>query len=406
MPASIFLRRLITLTKALVLPMSCFTLLSLLASGCSDKGKASQEEKKTEASEKSGNKDGRIALPPEVRKNVRITSDPVSRQSSAESIEVTATIVPNQDRIFNVTPRIRGRVVEVYVSVGSPVRKGANLALLDSTELGEAKVEYLKTRTLLELAKANYEREKSLFDQKISAQKDVLTAEAEYRKAEAEVRALHEKLRLYGLSDEELSGLEQSRGPSRYYLRSPAPGVVTEKDISLGEVIETGKKILTVADLSVVWIYLDMYEKDLPKIKVGQKATVRVSAYPEKAFIGKVAYLSGLMDEKTKTVKARVEIANPDRLLMPGMFAEARIETGTAVEKKITVPKESLFLLDDGPVVFIEKDGQFFPRRVQTGKEVGGRVEIVNGLSEGEKVVTEGGYYLKAEMVKSKMGED
>ena len=394
--------------RFLAVAMSWYLLFLLSISGCGDKGTASQEGRKTdkaEAAEKSGTKDGRIALTPEVLKNVRFKSAPVTRESFSEAIEVTATIVPNQDRVFNVTPRIRGRVLEVYVSVGSPVSKGANLALLDSTELGEAKAEYLKSKTLLELAKANYDREKSLFEQKIAAQKDALAAEAEYRKAEAEVRSLHEKLHLYGLSDEELSGLEQSRGPSRYYLRSPAPGIVTEKEITLGEVIETGKKVFTVADLSVAWIYLDIYEKDLSKIKVGQRATVRVGGYPEKAFVGKVAYLSGLMDEKTKTVKARVEIANPDRLLKPGMFADARIQTGAATEKKITVPKEAVFLLDDGSVVFIEKDGAFFPRRVETGKEAGGRIEILNGISEGEKVVVEGGYYLKAEILKSQMGE-
>ena len=376
--------------------------------GCGDKGKTSQDRRETEkagTNEKSGNKDGRIALPPEVLKNVHFKSAPVTRESFFEVIEFTAIIVPNQDRVFHVTPRIRGRVVEVLVSVGSTVSTGANLARLDSTELGEAKAEYSKAKTLLELVKSNYEREKSLFEQKIAAKKEILLAEAEYRKAEAEVRLLSEKLHLYGLSDEELSGLEQSRGPSRYYLRSPAPGMVTEKEITLGEVIETGKKVFTISDLSNVWIYLDIYERDLPKIKVGQKATVRVGGYPEKAFVGKVAYLSGLMDEKTKTLKARVEIANPDRLLKPGMFAEARIETGAGADKKMTVPKEAVFLLDDGSVVFIEKDGAFFPRRVETGKEAGGRVEILNGISEREKVVVEGGYYLKAEILKSQMGE-
>lgn len=385
----------------------CFVLFAFSLSGCGDKGEAVLGEKKIEKAEKSEEsaKDGRIVLPPEVLKNVRFKSAPVTRQSFSEAIEVTATIVPNQDRTFHVTPRIRGRVVEVHVSVGSSVARGTNLALLDSTELGEAKAEYLKANTMLGLAKANYEREKRLFEQKIAAQKDVLAAEADYRKAEAEVRLFSEKLRLYGLSDDEISPVKNSHSPSHYYLKSPATGTVTEKDITLGEVIETGKKVLTITDLSTAWIYLDIYEKDLPKIKVGQKVTVRVAAYPDRQFVGKVTYLSDLMDEKTKTVKARVEISNPDRFLKPGMFAEARLETGAGAEKKIMVSKEAVFVLDDGSVVFIEKDGAFFPRRVETGKEAGGRIEILNGISEGEKVVVEGGYYLKAEILKSQMGE-
>jgi cobalt-zinc-cadmium efflux system membrane fusion protein len=199
--------------------------------------------------------------------------------------------------------------------------------------------------------------------------------------------------------------MEHSPSSSRYYLLSPSPGIVTEKDITLGEVVDAGKKIFTVSDLSVVWTYLDIYERDLSKIKVGQNVMVRLAAYPEKQFTGRVTYLSDLIDEKTRTIKARVEIKNPDRLLKPGMFAEARIETGASAERKITVPKEAVFLLDEGSVVFIEKDGGFFPRRVESGKEVGGRIEILNGIWEGEKVVVAGGYYLIAEILKSQMGE-
>ena len=410
MRASISIGKFAVVTRFLALAMSYVIGFSLLASGCDDKGKASQEEKKTEkagASEKSRNKDGRIAVSPDTRKNVRFKSVPLTRESFAEAIEVTATIVPNQNRVFNVTPRIRGRVIEVNVSVGSAVGRATRLALLDSTELGEVKAEYVKAKTLSGLTKANYEREKSLFEQKISAQKDMLAAEAEYRRAEAEVRLLSEKLRLYGFSDTEISNLDgDSHSPSHYYLLSPSPGIVTEKDITVGEVVESGKKVFTVSDLSVVWTYLDIYERDLAKIKVGQNVTVRIAAYPERQFTGRVTYLSDVIDEKTRTIKARVEIKNPDRLLKPGMFAEARIETGAAVEKTMTVPKEAVFLLDEGPVAFIEKDGEFFPRRIETGKEAGGRVEIRNGLSEGEKVVVEGGYYLKAEILKSQMGEE
>lgn len=370
--------------------------------GCGKK----EEAKKEESAEKSKAKDGRVVLPPEVMKNVRFKSEPASSTPLPQAIEVTAAIVPNQDRLFNVTPRIRGRVVEVHVSVGGAVTRGARLALFDSTELGEVRAEYVKAKTMLGLTKNNYEREKRLFEQKISAQKEMLAAETEYRRTEAEVRLLGEKLQLYGLSEHEISSLEGSHGRSLYTLVSPASGVVTEKDITVGEVVESGKKIFTVADLSVVWIFLDIYEKDLSKVKIGQNVTVRIGAYPDRTFTGKVTYLSDVMDEKSKTVKARVEIVNPNRLLKPGMFAEARIETRAGIEKKITVPKEAVFLLDEGPVVFIEKDGAFFPRRVETGKELASRVEILNGISENEKIVVEGGYYLKAEILKSQMGED
>jgi cobalt-zinc-cadmium efflux system membrane fusion protein len=169
------------------------------------------DEKSSEAKHEDRNdqkKDESIVLTPEAAKNVGLATTPVSFKSVREKVAATATIAHNQDRVFQVTPRINGRVLELYVSVGSSVTKGQRLALLDSTTIGEIRSEFLKTKTLLELAKANYEREKSLFDQKIAAKKDVLTAEAEYRKAEAEVRSLEEKLRLYGFSEAQISNIE------------------------------------------------------------------------------------------------------------------------------------------------------------------------------------------------------
>ena len=140
-------------------------------------------------------------LSPEALKNAGIKVEPVTLQSLPATIRLTANIAHNLDRMFHVTPRVRGRVVEVYASIGSALGAGSPLALLDSTEIGEARAEYAKAVALLDLAKSNVDREKRLFEQKISPQKDLLAAQADERRAEAEVRMLHEKLRLYGLSD-------------------------------------------------------------------------------------------------------------------------------------------------------------------------------------------------------------
>ena len=158
---------------------------------------------------------------------------------------MTANIAHNQDRIFHVTPRVRGRVVEVYASVGSSLPAGSPLALLDSTELGESRAEYTKAQALLDLAKANVEREKRLFEQKISPQKDLISAQADERRAEAEVRMLHEKLRLYGLSDSEINGANAA--PSRYMVRVPRRRRIIEKEIDRGGSDRGGKKIFAIS---------------------------------------------------------------------------------------------------------------------------------------------------------------
>jgi cobalt-zinc-cadmium efflux system membrane fusion protein len=239
----------------------------IAGSGCGEKTQI-QAEHKSEVEKKTGQKrveeKGRVRLSPEALKNAGIKTAPVAAQALGDTIAVTATISHNQDRLFHVTPRITGRVVDVRVGLGSEVKTGGVLAILDSTELGQAKAEYLKTQTLLELAKVNYEREKSLFDQKIAAQKDVLTAEAEYRKTEAEARTLYERLRLYGLSEQAIKNLNNA--PSQYALTSPGNGVVVERDMSKGEVIEAGKKVLLISDLSTVWVLLHIFEIDLARV--------------------------------------------------------------------------------------------------------------------------------------------
>ena len=253
---------------------------------------------------------------------------------------MTATIAHNQDRLFHVTPQITGRVVDVRVSIGSDVKIGTVLAMLDSTELGQTKLEYIKSQTLLELAKATYDREKSLFDQKIAAKKDVLAAEAEYRKAQAEARSVHERLRLYGLSDEAINNPNSS--PSLYTLTSPGSGVVIEREMSKGEVIEAGKKVATVSDLSTVWVLLNIHEKDLAKVKQAATVKIHTESYPGEIFAGKVAYIGNIVDPQSRTVPVRVEVPNPRARLKPGMFATAEVITSISSMQAIMIPSSAI----------------------------------------------------------------
>jgi membrane fusion protein, heavy metal efflux system len=357
--------------------------------------KASEKQKEEPHAKEKNN----VKLPPEALKNAGIKVDPVKSGALVASVTVTATISHDQDRLFHVTPRIAGRAVEVRASVGSEVRTGGVLAVLDSTELGQAKSQYLKAQTLLELAKANYEREKSLFDQKISAKKDVLMAEAEDRKAEAEVRTLHERLRFYGLSEQTINNLTNS--PSLYSLVSPGNGVVIERDLSKGETAEPGKKVFTVADLSTVWIVLNIYERDLAKINKGATVRITTEPYPGEVFSGKVSYLGDVVNAESRTLPVRVDIANPQRRLKPGMFATAEVITGVSSSRAIMIPSSAIQKIEGKPAVFVQqKDGSFAKREVEIGREFGGSVEVKSGLKEGEQVVVTGAFTLKAELLK------
>ncbi len=286
--------------------------------GCADK-KETEIVRRTEAKktsekgkeEKHAEEKERVKLSPEALKNAGIKTAPAKAEAITETLAVTATIAHNQDRLFHVTPQITGRVVDVRVSIGSDVKTGTVLAMLDSTELGQNKLEYIKSQTLLELAKATYDREKSLFDQKIAAKKDVLAAEAEYRKAQAEARSVHERLRLYGLSDEAINNPNSS--PSLYTLTSPGPGVVIEREMSKGEVIEAGKKVATVSDLSTVWVLLNIHEKDLAKVKQAATVKIHTESYPGEMFAGKVAYIGNIVDPQSRTFRYASKCLIPER---------------------------------------------------------------------------------------------
>jgi cobalt-zinc-cadmium efflux system membrane fusion protein len=364
------------------------------------------KEEKGHKEDASGSKEA-IKLSGDAIKNMRVATAEVNLKPAREKITATATISHNQDRLFHVTPQIAGRVVEVYASVGKSVSSGERLALLDSTTMGETKSELMKAKTLLELAKANYEREKSLFEQKIAAQKDVLAAEADYRKAEAELRSLQAKLKIYGVSEKEISNLDTSGNPSRVLITAPAPGVVIEREISQGEVVETGKKVFTISDLSTVWIFVDIYERDLGKIKKGTEVALSVNAYPDKVFQGVVDHVGDVINPETRTVQVRLKVPNPARQLKPGMFATATFEgpASDAAKKAAYVPTTAVFDVKGKKVVFVQ-DGanQFHAREVEAASIIGNQAEITKGLKEGDRVVTEGGIYLKSTLLKEELG--
>lgn len=347
-----------------------------------------------------------VRIPADRLTALGIAVQPAKRGFLPETITVTAVIEPNVDRVSHVTSRIQARVVRVLAKLGDEVRKGETLALLDSPEHGEAEAQYLKSNARLKVALAAYERQKLIYEKKIGALKDVQAAEAEYLEAKAELDVAEQKLRLLGFAQEEIERLKQE-GKSfhdTFPLLSPFAGRIVEKHVAAGEVVDPSTKLFTLADLSVVWIVLDIPERDLAKVRAGQEAVVSVSAYPNERFRGKVTYISDLLDEETRTAKVRIEITNPSRKLKPGMFAEARIASRT--REALLVPKSALLYMDEGPVVFVQQDNGFLPKPVVPGQEAGGFVEVKEGLAEGEPVVAQGGYALKAELLKAKLGED
>ena len=355
--------------------------------------------------------EGLVRLTPKALHSLSLKTAPVERRALTEAVRVTAVIKPNEDRLAHVSPRIPGQVVQVHKLLGDRVKEGDVLAVLDSVELAKAKADYLKFQALASVQEKNYQRERRLFEQKISSQKEVLDAEAAYLAARAEFEAAHAILHLYGLSSEETHRLTwQSREPlSQFPLLSPFSGIVAEKDLTIGEVVSPERHVYTIADLSTLWIQLDVYEKDLAKVHTGQDVVLTTESYPEERFHGTVTYIGSLLNETTRTVPARVEIPNPQGRLKPGMFASAIVASqGQSAATGLTVPASAVQRIAGETVVFVPQgDGRYTKRAVVLGKTGDGWVEVREGVQEGKQVVTDGSFTLKSELLKATLaGEE
>ena len=375
----------------------------------SEKTRISEKDRVVDADEHSEAED-HIKLSPEALKTLNLKTALVELRNLVGEITTTAVIEPDRTRISHVSPRISGRVIDVKSFLGDSVQKGQVLAELDSIELGQTKAEYLKSRANLEVARANYDRENRLFKKKISSEKEYLDAKGEFLRSQAEFNAARETLRLLGLTDEEIKSLkwgEKNQPASFFPLIAPFTGTVVEQHIVLGEFIKPEDRPYTIADLSHLWIQLDIYEKDLRWVENGKTVDINVNSYPDERFEGKVTYISDILDASTRTAKARVEILNTDGKLKPGMFATAIISIpSSGNEEVIVVPSTAIQQIEGKTSVFVQEgEDSFEMRGVSLGQNSGDYVQVLKGLDPGDKVVTEGGFYLKSALLKEDLGE-
>jgi cobalt-zinc-cadmium efflux system membrane fusion protein len=322
-------------------------------------------------------------------------------------IEATAAIELDGDRVAKISARTSGRLVKITASQGDAVKTGQALAWFDSPELGQAWAEYAKAKGRTDLARKNLEREETLFLKKISPEKDVILARQELAETEADLTFANEKFHLLGIDVEQFGSKQGGNQHPLIAVTSPISGSVIERAATQGEVVSPDKPLFTVADLSKLWVIIDIYEKDLGRIKSGTAVKVSTTAYAEKSFRGFISYLGEVMDEKTRTVKARVEVENANRLLKPGMFATVTIDAkGVQTEKAIMLPEEAVFLDGSQNYVFIQNAPEKFEmREIAGGRTLGNRLEVISGIKKGETVVVKGAFILKSELKKGELAD-
>jgi cobalt-zinc-cadmium efflux system membrane fusion protein len=321
-----------------------------------------------------------------------------SYQPMSSHLRATGKVLASPFRKAVVSYPFPARVARIHVRPGDWVKTGQELVTLQSEAVGEAKSDFFKALADFELAKSSFEREKRLFDRGAGAGKNLQAAEAERKVAEASLNAAEKKLHILGFTEVQVKTTAETHEiNATITLFAPLPGKIVDNNISLGAMVDQTSEILTVLDPSVLCVDADIYERDIAAVQKGQEVDVTVPAYPDLVFKGKVQYIGDVLKEETRTVTVRTEVENKEYRLKPGMFASLTILLDRQA-RALTVPLAAVLDDRDRKIVFVNRDGEFFPRVVSVGSKMDGFLEVLSGLAEGDRVVTKGSYQLKSKL--------
>jgi cobalt-zinc-cadmium efflux system membrane fusion protein len=308
-----------------------------------------------------------------------------------------------EDRYSKVSSPVQGRVLEVRARLGDRVKAGDVLLVVDSPDIAQAYSEFVKEHSELTYAMRAHELAKDLYESKALPLKDLKQAENDLIKARAEFRRAKERLLSLRVPAAELEKpLADQKITSRFDMRSPLTGTVVERTVTPGQSIggDTGQVLFTVANLDMLQVVADVYERDLGLVHGGQVATVTVEAYPGVAFPGAIAAIGDVVDPTTRTIKVRAWVNNEDHRLKPEMFARLNIDLGDGTAF-IAVPKEAVLEIDGKEYVYVaEADDRYVKHEVKVGTASSDLVRILEGLKPGDRVVTKGAILLKAKEAK------
>jgi cobalt-zinc-cadmium efflux system membrane fusion protein len=338
--------------------------------------------------------------------------EPAQKRLAQELLPLNGEVALNAAALTHVSPRVSGAVRAIHVELGRPVKKGDVLFEIESPELGLALGAFRKNKALAALALKKLEREQALAAQKLSPQADAEEAQMKYEEYRIELGSAENALHVMGLDDAAVASLtaDSATGKgARLPVLAPQDGTVIEQHVDPGETLAAGKEVLTIADLSSVWVWLSLYERDLARLLgEAKKGAVRVRvttlAFPGRTFDGAIDLVGATVDEGDRTVKVRATLKNQETLLRPGMFCAANAVFETQ-ERVLAVPKDALMADEGKRFVFrIVRDGFALRTDVEVGRTFADSVEVTSGLAEGERIVTAGAFVCKSDVLRAKMG--
>src|SRR5262245_4297208 len=315
-------------------------------------------------------------------------------------LETTGKVQFNDEALARVHAPVTGRVTEVLARPGDVVEAGQALVVLDSSDLGLAKSDYAKAVADVERSAAALQLARELFEIKAVAQKEIRDAENESRKAAAERERAASRLRTLGVRDGQLGDIEtRCDAAPTMVVKAPRSGVVVERNVTPGQVVayaqsDSPVNLFVIADLRTMWIVADVYEPDVPKVRLRQLVVVTLPCCPGERYDGQIVNVSDAVDKDTRTLKVRAVVPNHDRKLKAEMFVKVSIDTGTT--RALSLPQGAIHREGSETFVLLQRGKDEYERRpVTLGREVDGSVEVLAGVSPKDRVVSAGGILLK-----------
>lgn len=326
-------------------------------------------------------KDGFIIIPEDSPIRERIKVGEVVKDSLSRSVSAPASVEANPAKRANIFPPVGGRIVSLYVNMGDNIRSGQALFEIYSPDIAEVQTEFISARSALAQAERDLRRKEDLHEKGITPLRELEEAKTEYEIAQSEMEGALLKMRIMGLSVDDIG--------KPLIVTSPINGRLVDLSVAQGEFIaEPEEPLMVVADLSNVWVTANIQEKDIRFISTGMKAEARFPAYPGEAYTGEVLFVSDILDTESRTTKAIIQFENPDIKLKPGMFANVIFQTAAAAS--LIVPPNAVLQRRDYNYVYVESESFKFEKRIiRTGEIIDNKLIVVEGLSEGERIITE-----------------
>src|SRR5579863_172617 len=320
-----------------------------------------------------------VQLTPQRMQSIGVKTGLVEFKALHDEIRATGNVEVDETRLAWVQVRFSGWIQRVFVdSIYKPVEKGQPLFTIYSQEIAATEQEYLLARENRDLLGRS-------------------TVPGVALGSDSLLKAAAERLKQWQIPDRDIAQLEAGGGvPKEIEIDSPVKGVITERNAFATAYVQPGTKLYTIADLSTVWVYAQVFQSDIARIKMGDPATITTDAWPGRSFPGRVSFIQPQVDEATRTVKVRLEIPNPKGQLSPGLFVNVNLDA--PLGRQLTIPASGVFQSGTRQVAFVDRGGGYFePREVETGDHAGDDLVVLKGLKAGEHIVTSANFLIDSE---------